>query len=158
MATTALGCGDKYVVFGQGVRFQRAYAATHPASIVVYLKGAADQRERLLTILRMVGHRPQPASSIDELQAAVAGGKVDIVLTESGSVPAVNDALVSATVHPTIVPLLFAPTREQIAEIERQNSCAVQVSKRNHELLTVINDAMEQRRKGVTAACQRKRA
>ena len=30
-------CGDKFMLVGRGVRFQRAYAAIHPASILILL-------------------------------------------------------------------------------------------------------------------------
>jgi hypothetical protein len=162
-AANLLACGDKYVIFGQGVRFQRAYAATHPASILVYLKSGSrwatpDNRERLLSVLRMVGHRPQAVSTASEVQAAIATGQFDIVLSEADDVAQLTESIVHAAFHPTVVSLLFAPTPDEVAAIERQNSCAVQVSKRNHELLTVVNDVMGQRVKGITAACQRKRA
>src|SRR4029077_646315 len=89
-STNLSACGDKYVVFGQGVRFQRAYAATHPAAILVYLEPGSkwstpENRERLLTVLRMVGHRPDPVSTIDEMQAAISTNKYDIVLAEFSS-------------------------------------------------------------------------
>jgi hypothetical protein len=42
-------------------------------------------------------------------------------------------------------------------QLQVNDACAVQLSKRSHELLTVINVVMEQRSKGVTEACERKR-
>ena len=32
----AQACGDKFLLLGRGVKFQRAYAAIYPASIVIY--------------------------------------------------------------------------------------------------------------------------
>ena len=162
-SSSVLACGDKFVVFGQGVRFQRAYAAAHPANILVFLTAdskwaSPENRERLLTVLRMVGHRPQAVRTVDELQSAVATSNYDVVLTELGSVPVANEAIAGAKVRPTVVPMVFEPSRSELKEIERQNSCTVAVSRRSHELLTVINDIMDQRSKGVTEACQRKHA
>src|SRR5205085_1738780 len=82
-SSNLLACGDKFVVFGQGVRFQRAYAAAHPANILVYLKPGSkwttpENRERLLTVLRLVGHRPQAVTTLDEFQAAVATSNYDV--------------------------------------------------------------------------------
>jgi hypothetical protein len=161
-STNAIACGDKYVVFGQGVRFQRAYAAAHPANILLYLNpgskwAAPENRERLLTLLRMVGHRPEAVSTIEELQAAVTTGHYDIVLTEFSAVAPATQTVANVKVRPSIIPMVFEPTRQEMKDIERQNSCAVQVSKRSHELLSVINGVMDQRLKGVIEACQRKR-
>ena len=162
-SSNVLACGDKFVVFGQGVRFQRAYAAAHPANILVYLKpdskwASPENRERLLTVLRMVGHRPQAATTLDEFQAAIATSNYDVVLTELSSVLVANETVNAAKVHPTVVPMVFEPTRAELKEIERQNSCTVAVSRRSHELLSVINDVMGQRSKGIMEACQRKHA
>src|SRR5438045_9314277 len=95
-AASVFACGDKYVVFGQGVRFQRAYAATHPASILVYLKpgtrwATPENRDRPLGVLRMVGHRPQAVSTIAEAQAAMATKQFDILLAEADSVEPLNE-------------------------------------------------------------------
>lgn len=159
----AFACGDKYVVFGQGVRFQRAYAAAHPATILVYLKPGSmwstpENRDRLLTVLRMVGHRPDAVTTIDELRAAASTNKYDIVLTEFADVAQAAESVATVTLRPTVVPMVFEPSRQEMARIEKENRCAVQVTKRSHELLTVINTVMDQRGKGVTEACQRKRA
>ena len=69
-----------------------------------------------------------------------------------------NETIAGAKVRPTVVPMVFDPSREELKEIERQNSCTVAVTRRSHELLTVINDVMGQRIKGITEACQRKHA
>ena len=159
----AFACGDKYVVLGHGVRFQRAYAASHPASILVYLKtgskwSAPENRERLLTALRMVGHHPEAVTTIDELRAAVSTNKYDIVLTEFADLAQAAENVSGATTRPTLVPMVFEPSRQEMAKIELENRCAVQVTKRSHELLSVINTVMDQRGKGIIEACQRKRA
>lgn len=160
-STTALACGDKYVVFGQGVRFQRAYAATHPAAILLYLQPGSkwstpENQERLLTVLRMVGHRPDAVTTINEMQAAISTNRYDIVLTEMATESQALEAVGNARTHPTVVPMVFDPSRKEMAQIEKENRCAVQVSKRSHELLTVINSIMDQRGKGITQACERK--
>ena len=163
VAASAGACGDKFVVFGQGVRFQRAYAAAHPAKILVYLQpgskwATAENRERLLSVLRMVGHRPQAVSTADELKAAIGASDYDVVLTELSGVASATETIAAAKTRPSVIPMVFEPTRHELQEIERQNSCTVAVTRRSHELLTVINDIMDQRSKGITEACQRKHA
>jgi hypothetical protein len=162
-AADVSACGDKYVVFGQGVRFQRAYAAVRPARILVYQepgpKSAAPRnRERLLTVLRMVGHRPDAVATVDEMRVAVGANRYDVVLTEFTTTAEATAIAAAAPVPPTVIPMIFDPTTAERTRIERENSCAVQVSKRSHELLTVINTVMDQRSRNVTQVCQRKRA
>jgi hypothetical protein len=157
-----LACGDKYVVLGQGVRFQRAYAAAHPATILVYFQPGSKwstpaNRERLITVLRLVGHHPDAAMSADELQAAIGTHKYDVVLTELGTESELTNATRNDARHPTVIPVVMEPSREQLKELQKNDACAVQLSKHSHELLTVINVVMEQRSRGVTEACERKR-
>ena len=160
---SAFACGDKFVVFGQGVRFQRAYAAAHPASILVFLKpgskwATSENRERLLMVLRMVGHRPQAVSTLDDLRDAAATGDYDVVLTELSTSAETSATIVNLKVPPTVIPMVFEPSRQELKEIERQKGCTVAVTRRSHELLTVINDVMGQRTRGVIAGCARKSA
>jgi hypothetical protein len=162
LTSDALACGDKYVILGQGVRFQRAYAAAHPANILLFLKSgskwsAQENRERLVTVLRLVGHHPDTVATIGELQAALGTNKYDVILTEFGTEADVTAVARDSSVHPTVVPVVLDPTRDQMKQLQVNDACAVQLSKRSHELLTVINVVMEQRSKGVTEACERKR-
>jgi hypothetical protein len=162
-APNTFACGDKFVVFGQGVRFQQAYAAAHPGNILVYLKPGSkwttpENRERLLMVLRMVGHRAQAVSTLEELRAAAATAKYDVVLAELSTSAETTGTIINLNVRPTMIPMVFEPTRQELKEIEKQKGCTVAVSRRSHELLSVINAVMEQRTKGVTEGCQRKSA
>jgi hypothetical protein len=157
-----LACGDKYVILGQGVRFQRAYAAAHPANILVFLKDGSkwsepENRERLMTVLRLVGHHPDPVTTLAELQTALDAKRYDVILTELGTESELTPIARNAAPHPSVVPVAFEPSREQLKQLQKSDVCAVQLSKRSHELLTVINTVMEQRGRGVTEACERKR-
>ena len=54
-------CGDKFLLVGRGVKFQRAYAAIHPASILIYARprtGAAMaiRDPNLQSSLKAAGH------------------------------------------------------------------------------------------------------
>ena len=159
----AFGCGDKYVAFGRGVRFQRAYAAAHPGAILVYANArsplaAAQNRERLIGLLRMVGHRPQAVSTPQELQAAIATGEFEVVLADPAEARQVQSATEMGASHPTLVQLLVDPTRDELKRIESETPCAVEVTKRNHDLLGVVDDVIDQRHKGGAVTCQRNRS
>ena len=157
--SSVLACGDKFVAFGHGVRLQRIYAAEHPAAILVYLPAGSPlaepaNRDRLSGLLRLAGHRPQVVSSVDEMKGAAATGEFDLILAQPADATAARDAAKSAAV----IQLLWQPSREDLDRLDQRNECAAPVSKRNHELLFVINDVMEQRHKGVASvSCQRKR-
>jgi hypothetical protein len=86
-------CGDKFLLLGRGVRFQRAYAAIHPAAI---------RDSRLKTALQMAGHR------VDVVQAAkllevLPGSRYDIILAERADAAVVKNTMTAASKKPAIV-------------------------------------------------------
>ena len=161
--SAVLACGDKFVAFGQGIRLQRIYAAAHPAAILVYLRPESPlaqpaNRDRLVGLLRLAGHRPQVISTSDELRGAVTTGEFDLLLTEPADLASVRDTAKSAKVAPSVVQLLWEPADQDVERLDQQDECAARVSRRSHELLIVLNDVMDQRHKGVASiSCQRKR-
>jgi hypothetical protein len=158
----AAACGDKFVAFGQGIRLQRIYAATHPAAILVYLEPDSElalpaNRDRLVNLLRLAGHRPQIVSTSAELRGAAATGEFDLLLTEPADAATARDAAKSAKVAPSIVQLLWEPATQDLERLDRQDECVVPVRRRSHDLLLVVNDVMDQRQKGRTVSCRRSR-
>src|SRR5687768_14763520 len=93
---TASACGDKFVVFGRGVRFKTAYAAARPASVLLYMKSDSSlsqiEREfRLQSTLKEVGHKPAVVESSVDLEKAMRGKTYDIVLAAAADVEAVEN-------------------------------------------------------------------
>src|SRR5258705_7773965 len=77
-------CGDKFLLLGRGVRFQRAYAAIHPASVLLVIppksvKKAAVRDPRLKDALKMAGHRVDVVTAANVRDALSRSG-YDIVL------------------------------------------------------------------------------
>src|SRR5712691_7079570 len=84
-APALLGCGDKFVVLGRGVRFQRVNASAHPASILIYMNPAshvpaADKEFQLQSTLKLAGHKPAVVEDQSGLEKALKSGRYDLVL------------------------------------------------------------------------------
>jgi hypothetical protein len=71
--SNVLGCGDKFLVFSRGTRYQRAPVSREPSAILIYLDPLSDVSRGLAGVpvdatLRKAGYRPtmvkQPVSSI----------------------------------------------------------------------------------------------
>jgi hypothetical protein len=105
-------CGDKFSLLGRGTRFQQAYAAIHPARILLVIppksvKQAAVRDGRLKTALKLAGHKVDEVSS-RELRRVSSGTRYDIILTGRADVSAVTDALLQGTAKPSIVSIVEA--------------------------------------------------
>jgi hypothetical protein len=156
----ALGCGDKFVVLGRGVRFGRAFAAKNPGAILLYVNPAshmpAAMREfRLEEALKAAGHKARVVESPADLQKALASAKYDIVLADIADTPDVQKDAASAASKPSVVPVLYKPTPAELAAVEKKYGCLIApASSRTADLLPVLDQAMQSRAKGLGIRCQ----
>jgi hypothetical protein len=153
-------CGDKFVVFGRGVRFKTVFAAARPASILLFLKSDSSltkiEREfRLQSILKEVGHEATIVEFPADLENALRGKPYDIVLASAEDVEVVEKARTAAGAKSSIIPALYKPTPEATRDAQHEYGCLVKPSKRNHDLLLVIDEVMRDRSKGLKDRCAR---
>src|SRR5438094_6740049 len=75
-------CGDKFLVVGRGVAYQRTYTAPRPASILIYKDAnpgvsSAIKDLDLQATLGMAGHKFQVVETPSALEAALQSGRFD---------------------------------------------------------------------------------
>src|SRR5262245_25239316 len=114
LAVTPLGwrsvdaCGDKFLLVGRGVRFQRAYAAVHPANIVIYAHKTtrADKAIRdpqFQKTLRQAGHQLSVIEDATLFEHALQVSSFDIVLADLVEAPAIDPIVATAASHPKVL-------------------------------------------------------
>lgn len=139
-------CGDKFLLLGRGPRFQRAYAAIHPAAILLVVppksvKVAAVRDSRLLSALKMAGHRVEVVSPA-RLQDALTG-RYDIILAERADAIGIRDALTAGPGKPSLIGVL-----EDAADVsaDRQRLDAVLKTPQSlPDILRLLDDVMKAR-------------
>jgi len=152
-----LACGDKFVVMGRVVRIS---PAKYPALILIYANPAshmpaAMKEFRLESALKLAGHKSKIVDNPAELEQALASGKYDIVLAELSDSPAVQKEAAAAASKPLVVPVLYKPTPNELAAVEKKYGCLIApASSRSTDLLPVLDHAMQNRAKGVGVRCQ----
>lgn len=104
-AQQALACGEKFLIVGRGSRFQRAYVALHPASVLV-LNSRLTGRRDLQSRLKLAGHRIQLASNIDQLRQATKEESYDLVLADMSDAAAVQEVLSSTATGAVFLPVI----------------------------------------------------
>jgi hypothetical protein len=144
------GCGDKFVLVGRGVKFQRAYAAVYPASILIYAQGRRDAAKairdpRLQTDLKLAGHRVRVVEDDAALASALQSDRVDLVLTDVADAERASKEGASSRWKPTVLPVMYEPTKEQAKDIEARYKCGLKSSDRPDRYLATIDDAMKVR-------------
>jgi ABC-type amino acid transport substrate-binding protein len=144
--TAALGCGDKLLAVGRGVRFQRAYAA-HQANLVIYSAGAqsgtALTSAKLQTTLKRVVHNMQVVRDGAQLDAALKSGKVDVVLVDAADLTGIARELQSASSKPVILPIFVKPSKAEFAAAQKQYTFALKAGADDFEYVAAIDEAMK---------------
>ena len=158
-----LACGDKLVLLGRGIRFQRMLATKHPATILVYLNpaagiSAADREYQLRSLLKFAGHKPHAVTSAADLTAELGSGKYDVVLADYADAAGLEKEVQAAKARPALIPVVYNPTPVQRAAAEKAFSCLITPAKKNYDLLGVVDQAMVSRARNSSPMCKKNRA
>jgi hypothetical protein len=149
-ASAAQACGDKFLVVGRGVRFQRAYAAVYQASIVVYAQpqrsaAKAIRDPRLQADLKAAGHHVLVVENEGALAKALESSRVDLVLTDVADADRSSTQAAASSSKPAVLPVMYEPTREEAKEVEARYHCRLKSSDHPDRYLATIDDAMKAR-------------
>jgi len=149
-AQTLSACGDKFLSVGRGPRFQRAYAAIHPASILLVLppksvKSAAVRDSALATALKMAGHRVDTIQLPAPLADAVGRSKRDIVLAERADAGAVRAAVATSQMQPAIVAVVEDTPAHDTAPTIDESGYVLKTPLPLVKILNLLDDVMKDR-------------
>jgi hypothetical protein len=163
VSQSVLACGDKLVLLGRGIRFQRMLATKHPAAILVYLNptagiSAADREYQFRSLLKLAGHKPRSVTSAAELTTELGSGKYDVVLADYLDAPGLEKEVRAAKARPALIPVVYNPSTEQRAAAEKQYSCLIAPAKKNYDLLSVVDQAMVSRAENASLICKKNHA
>ena len=101
-------CGDKFLLLGRGMRFQRAYAAVQPANILIYATSAtrperAIRDTQFQKTLRQAGHQVSVIEDAELFRHAIRVSTFDIVLADVATAPAIDSMIANAPSHPRVL-------------------------------------------------------
>jgi hypothetical protein len=142
-------CGDKFLMVGRGVRFQRAYAAIHPAAILIVLppksvKSAAVRDSRLQTALKLAGHRVEVVQSAS-MAEALARTRYDIVLAERVDALGAADVLPAGPSKPSVIGVLEDSSSAALPAGDRPFDAVLKAPQSLPEILKLLDDVMTAR-------------
>jgi hypothetical protein len=142
-------CGDKFLLVGRGVSFRHAYAAVHPASILLVLppknvKFAAVRDSSLLSALKLAGHRVDVVQQPANLADALGRSRHDIVLVERADASAAGEAAAStAQTRPSIVSVVEDGSGQM--PTASQGEYILKAPQRLPQILNLLDDVMKAR-------------
>lgn len=151
-------CGDKFLLVGRGARYQRAYCALHPASILVYINPKSPRAGSMgspefLNALTLAGHKPQTVASLGRfVELLSAGPRYDIVLAEFPDAKALGLQLQPIAAKPLLLPIMYKPAKAEQTAAEQQFGTVLKAPDSIMHFLGVIDDAMKARLRAVKTA------
>jgi hypothetical protein len=150
-------CGDKFILVGRGVRFQRAYAAVHPASVLIWINaksraGTAIGDPQFLKSLKLAGHTVQTAVAGDSAIGLLNSRRYDIILADVADAAGLEPEVRASGSPPILLPILFKPARAEAQAAAGRFGATLAVPDRVTHVLSVIDDVMKARLKTATAA------
>jgi hypothetical protein len=142
-------CGDKFVLLGRGVRFQRAYAAIHPAAILLVVppksvKVAAVRDSRLRSALTMAGHRVEVVQAA-ALADALRGSRYDIVLAERADATGIVVAAPAGARKPAVICVLENPSAGDLTTAQARFDAVLKTPQSLPDILRLLDDVMKAR-------------
>ena len=143
-------CGDKFLMVGRGSRFQRAYVALHPASLLVVNAKVTGQRE-LQTALKLAGHSVRLAEP-DHVGETFASGRFDFVLADFHDIDTVGRIVPTAP----LLPVIDASSRNDFNEAAKRYKCLLghgRSTKANRRFLAALDLAMDSKLKATPIHC-----
>ena len=148
---TVSACGDKFLLVGRGVRFEQAYAAIHPASILIVLpaksvKSAAVRDSHLVTALKNAGHTVALVQQPANLGEALTRVRRDIVLVEEADASALREiAAAEGQAKPSIVGVLEEPSSAALTAARQKLQYVLPTPTSLPRILNLMDDVMKAR-------------
>jgi len=155
--STANSCGDKFLVIGRGVRYERAYAAIHPGSILFYTShNNADIKvdTDLQNVLVKAGHKVQTVNDTANLDSTLKTGKFDLVLINLNDAANLEQQIVGSPSNPAVLPIIYDRTGKEVATAGKDYQCILKAAGKNTQILQVVDEAMGEKLSGAPVKCK----
>lgn len=150
VGTSALACGDKFLVAGRGARFQRG--GSHALVVLIYappssvLKSGTEDVSFEKTLSR-AGYHPAVAATPEELARALKERPPGLVLADIADAGTVDKLAPSGAARPAIVPVLAKASRQQFEEARKTWGVALKSPASGDSLLDAVDEAVERHAK-----------
>jgi hypothetical protein len=146
-APSVSACGDKFLVPIRGTRFQRPSGPRPHASILVFAHPSSGLPQALKNIdveavLTKVGYRPSVVSDDAALKQALDRGGWDVVLAAGDDVEVVQ-AKIPEAAPPVILPVLYDPTKAELAKAKSECTLVVKAPTKNQAFLDAVDEAVD---------------
>ena len=143
---SANACGDKLLVLGRGIRLE-SLLGSRTAKILAY-QHAGTRGADLITnpkfqsALKGGGYQLRVVRDREELEVALRVGKYDLLVSDITDANALESTLQSVAAAPTLILILYQPTKADLASVEKRYRYVLKASSKGANL-SPIEQALE---------------
>jgi hypothetical protein len=148
----AHACGDKFLVIGRGLRYERAYAAAHPASMVFYSLNQ-NETKNLQAALKKAGHKITTTTNEQQLLSTLNSGKYDLVLLNLDNASLLGTKILATSSKPFVLPVINKSKTGKIEVSASKEPCILKNEDKNKDAIKVIDHVMDDKIKGKPMKC-----
>jgi ABC-type amino acid transport substrate-binding protein len=150
MWTVVDACGDKFLMVGRSGRFNQAYAAIYPATILLYAPAGRAASVAILdpkfqSSLTRAGHRIEVVKTEEQAVQMLQAGRFDLVLSDAADADALKARAAVSPTQPTVMPVLINQTKADAEAIKTRYQCELKPSDRPGRYLSTIDTEMQRR-------------
>ena len=143
----ANGCGDKLLVLGRGIRLE-ALLGNRTAKILAYQHTGTHGADLIAdpefqSALKNAGYQLRIVRDTEEIEVALRLGKYDLVISDIADTSVIEPTLSSAANTPALIPILFQPTKADMASVEKRYRYALKTPRKTGGNLSVLEQALE---------------
>ncbi len=151
LASTAGACGDKFLIVGRCVNYQRMLTTQRPGHVLILwssnTKSAAAIRDvQLQEFLQEAGHRVNVMAESEAAGEAIRSGGYDVVLVDAADADRLRTDLEGTTTG--VLPVMYQATSAEVDQVRRSYRCALNVRRapvKRSQLLVAVDDAMRRK-------------
>ena len=138
-ASDVLACGNKFLVASRGTRFGKVPVARQEAAILVYANPESTMPKAIgdvpvEVVLLQAGYLPTTVADRTELDEALSQGGWDLVLADLDDSAALRGRL-QVEGAPMVVPVLFEPSRTELAQAKKDYGSAIKAPFKSQRFL-----------------------
>ena len=148
----AHSCGDKFLVIGRGLRYERAYAAAHPASMVFYSLNESETKN-LQAALKKAGHKITTTTNEQQLLSTLNSAKYDLVLLNLDNASLLGTKILATSSKPFVLPVINKSSTGKIEVSAAKEPCILKNEDKNKDAIKVIDQVMDDKIKGKPMKC-----
>ncbi|HXJ88831.1 MAG TPA: hypothetical protein VMS18_18580 [Candidatus Binatia bacterium] len=143
---SANACGDKLLVLGRGIRLG-SLLGNRTAKILAYQHSGTHGADlitnpKFQSALKDGGYQLRVVRDTEELEVALRVGKYDLLVSDIADANALESTLQSVQGAPTLIPILYQPTKTDLASVEKRYRYVLKASPKGANL-SAIEQALE---------------